>query len=372
MRNNIIDLDCFTEDKKCWGTIELLVAVKSFNLHAIRKRYLSSQKRSKTGSVERREPALGGIVYLKIEQGEIVEEKILAKLTEPRGIDFKNGLLALSSENQIFIFDLNKNKIEAIEDNWLSYIHTVKFNTQSNKILVSSSGVDTIMEFDLQTKKKIWQWLAWEEGYNKGINPKTKTEHILTNSIQKAKQLAASKTNFILITDPQKENLPTALRAAFINSAEYYSDNEILITLFHEGVVKMINRKTKKLETIITGLKKPHGGMKFRNKFLVTDTANGKILIKDGVDEYGFNFNNLKGKDENMKHLEWLQTSHYNDDSIITVDSNRMNFTFFNHVSRKKTHVAFNKSWAVQDFVILPASQIESLQVIENFFNNRD
>ena len=176
MRNKIIDLNCFTEDKKCWGTIELLVAVKSFNLHEIRKRYISSQKRSKTGSVERREPALGGIVYLKIENSEIIEEKILAKLTEPRGIDFKNGLLALSSENQVFIFDLNKNEIKVIEDNWLSFIHTVKFNTQSNKILVSSSGVDTIMEFDLQTKKKIWEWLAWKEGYNKGINPKTKTK----------------------------------------------------------------------------------------------------------------------------------------------------------------------------------------------------
>ena len=84
MRNKIIDLNCFTEDKKCWDTIELLVAVKSFNLQEIRKRYLSSQKRSRTGSVERREPALGGIVYLKIENSEIIEEKILAKLTEPR------------------------------------------------------------------------------------------------------------------------------------------------------------------------------------------------------------------------------------------------------------------------------------------------
>ena len=371
MRNEIIDLECFTEDKDCWGKFELLVAVKSFNLLEIRKRYLSSQKRSKTGSVERREPALGGIVYLKIEHGKIVEEKIIAKLTEPRGIDFKNGLLALSSENQIFIFDLKKNEISVIEDNWLSYIHTVKFNTQNNKILVSSSGVDTIMEFDLQTKKKIWEWLAWEEGYNKGINPKTKTEHILTNSIMKARQLATSKTNFILITNPQKENLPTALRAAFINSAEYYSDNEILITLFHDGAVKKINRKTKKLETIITGLNKPHGGMKFKNKLLVTDTANGKIIVKDGIDEHHFNFRNLQGKDDNMKHLEWLQTSHFNDDNIITVDSNRMNFTFFNYRLRKKTQVAFNKSWAVQDFVILPADHIESLQVIENFFKNR-
>lgn len=371
MNKEIIDLSKFQVAPNHWDTIKLLVAIKSFNLQAIRKRYLASQKRSKTGSVERRNPSLGGIAYLEIKKGNIIRKEMLARLKEPRGIDYKKKLLAISSENKIYVFNIGREKVNTIKHNWFSYIHTVKFNQNCHKLLIASSGVDTIMEFDLEKKKLDWQWLAWEEGFNTGINPQTGKKHVLTRSPQKAKLLEKENINNILITNPQKKNLPTALRAAFINSAEYFDDNKILLTLFHEGKLIQIEKKSKKMTTIISGLNKPHGGMRFSNYYLITDTATGHVIVKNQNKQLNYNFRNLSGKCDIVGDFEWLQTSHSYNDSVITIDSNRNNFTIYNPKIKKINQVFYNKNWAVQDFVILDNINSDELGLVKRFFNKK-
>lgn len=348
-----IDLNDFHSAPEKFGNIELLLTVKSFNLQEIRKRYLESRKRSRSGSVKRRKPAQGGLVYVKIESGQITKTKILAKYKEARGIDLKDNLLAISSENEIYIFDIEKKQKTIIQNPWLSYIHTVKFNENATRILVASSGVDTILEFDLKSGQKTWEWNAWEAGINKGVNPETGEEHFLTRSQEIAEKYEQQQKNYILIKNPDEDKLPTALRAAFINSAEYDFDGNILLTFFHDGVVRRLNKKSQNLDTILQGFNKPHGGLALESGYLVTDTAGGRLVHQHNNTQTGYYFHNLKGKDARLKELEWLQTSHVHRNSIITIDSNRTSFVIFKPESNSKMIVPYNPDWAVQDFIIV-------------------
>ncbi len=66
-----LDLSTYQQDDSFYGEVELVCTIKSFDLQAIRKRYLESRKKKsgKIGSVERREIAEGGVVRLKIKEG---------------------------------------------------------------------------------------------------------------------------------------------------------------------------------------------------------------------------------------------------------------------------------------------------------------
>ncbi|SVD47810.1 uncharacterized protein METZ01_LOCUS400664, partial [marine metagenome] len=179
----------------------------------------------RTGSIERRKVGDGGLVELTIENGKIKNSTILGKFKEPRGIALTGGVFAFSSENRVYV--LNNGTIDILDYEWFSYIHTLDFSPfDCTRLLVSSSGFDALFEFDLVTKKKSFEWFAWENGFDKGVDPETGKDIYLTRDPIVAKEYLKDNIPFIQIKDPLNEVLPTAKRAAFINSVVYDNSNE--------------------------------------------------------------------------------------------------------------------------------------------------
>ena len=303
----------FEEDQRHFDNTDLLVTVKSFDLLAIRKRYLESRKRNKAGSVERRAPAQGGVVAISIADGKIVKQKILAHITEARGIDVCGEKCVLSSEDKIFLFKDNEAVPVTIEHPWFSYIHTVKFNDDESRLLISSSGLDILFEYDLKSMSILWEWLAWEHGISKGENPEGGGSFVLTRDQEAADRMRAKGEKVKIITKPKEQQLPTALRAAFINSAEYGNKGEVLATQFHAGRVIRIDKSNGTFIPLIDGLTRPHGGMLFKDGYLATDTAGGGVVINSEKELSKFDFSTLPGKPDSARDIEWLQTSHFTD-----------------------------------------------------------
>ena len=367
-----IDLTNFEEDPSYFENVELLASIKSFNLQEIRRRYNKSKDKSRTGSVERREPAVGGIAHLKIENGNLIESELIGKIIEARGIDFTNVHLTFSSDNKIISFSAGSLQPDIIQNDWFSYIHTVKWNNENNRLLVTSSGADILMELERDSWDVRWEWQAWENGINRGFNPDTGEEHILTRSPEKYVELKNNHDiQVILIENPSEKSLPTALRAAFINCANYdRTDNQIIATLFHSGEVIKIDKKSTDYTPIIKDLTKPHGGSTFKDGYMTTDTAAGKVKYLEHNQLLSYDFSNLPGKHPDVKNLEWLQTSHSIDHTIITIDSNRSNMTFFDVKEQKRMHVDFDPNWAMQDFVFVPEKAKSLIQLSKNYFKN--
>jgi hypothetical protein len=354
---SVIDLNLkdFKRDSEFYGEISLILTVKSFNLQEIRKRYIRSRtnKSGKTGSVERRQPALGGVVEVTLRKGRVTSEDVLCKVKEPRGIHYKKGKLALATENIIHIIEQDGQHTH-FTDPWFSYIHTVQFHPQNeDQLLLSSSGFDLIREYDFRSKKMTYEWLAWEHGFNIANDPETNQKVTLTRDPAEAAELEAKGRNVYLVKDPSKDHLPTAKRAAFINSVTYHPQdpNLFLATFFHEGKIYQINSDTDEATEVLSGLKNPHGGHITENNLIATSTAQGEVVVKNETNEVRYRFNDLPGKPEALGELEWIQNTLSNEGLFIAIDSNRTAFVIIDPAGKRFDMVPFDENWAVQDLI---------------------
>ena len=343
-------LSTFKKDSDFYRPKAFLVTVKSFEMQKIRERYLESRKNKsgRIGSVERREVAEGGLVYVEIEKGVISHYEILSFLPEPRGIDVAKDMIAISTENVVHV--IRKRGVERIDNPWFSYIHTLQFNHchAADRLLISSSGYDCIFEYDLATFEQTWEWFAWEHGFQTGYSAKTGKDIWLTRNVTEASHLRQEGKDYLFISDPEKQILPTAQRAAFINSVEYdcKQTGKLLGTFFHEGAVYHIDMKTGHCKRILEGMKSPHGGRNYRDLYMATSTASGELLFSDGKK---ISFVNMPGKPAELADLEWLQNSAPFDDCIITIDANRNSFVLIDPDSEQYDMIPFDPNWAIQD-----------------------
>lgn len=358
----IHNLSTFRRSSRFYAPKAFLITVKSFELQKIRERYLKSKAANtgRVGSVNRRETARGGLVYLEIDQGLITFHEILSFLNEPRGIDVTPDKIAVSTENVVHV--ISGNKVERLDNPWFSYIHTVQFNHRHDpdRLLVSSSGFDCIFEYDLGTYEKTWEWFGWEHGFQKGFNPQTGKEVLLTRNAVEASEWRKDRKDYRFISDPEKQLLPTAQRAAFINSVVYDTKEagKLLATFFHEGAVYRIDMKTGVCERIIKGMKSPHGGRNYLDGYMATSTAGGQIIFswKDRID-----FNKLPGKPAGLKRLEWLQNTAVFDDCLITIDANRNSFVVIDPGKGLYDMISFDPQWAIQDMAEVRGARSKAL-----------
>lgn len=365
-----IDISQFQRDNSFYGQIDLLLTVKSFDLQAIRKRYLESKKNKRSGSTQRRKPALGGVVSLSLNKGKLLNDVVLSHLKEPRGIDFLNNKLAVSSEEKVFVLT---DEIQTLENDYFSYIHTVSFcPLDDNRLMVSSSGFDCIFEYDLKESNLIWEWFAWENGFDRGKDPITHSDVLLTRHKDQAKKWQQEGKTFLLIDNPKTQSLPTAQRSAFINSVAYHMNKEhlILATFFHAGKMMQINKKDNSVVTVIESMQHPHGGKQSDTISLSTSTNSGEIvLIKDSI-EYRYYTNELEGKPSELGDMEWLQNSIFVDDFIITIDSNRTSFLIFSPDKGLYDLIPYNMNWAIQDMVCGTLTQEQKVLLQETSLSN--
>jgi hypothetical protein len=345
----------FERDNNFYGHLNLLLTIKSFDLQAIRARYLAAKKNTsgRGGSVSRRAVSLGGIAQVSLQKGQLTIQNLVKDLKEPRGVAFADGKLALSLENKVLIYA--EGKWHSLENDWFSYIHTVAFHPQdAEKILVTSSGYDCLFEYHWPSQKLTWQWFAWDHGLNQARHPAKDKNLWLTRHPQEAAAWAAKGQDFLLINQPAKDTLPTAKRAAFINTAHYAPNGKIWATLFHEGSVREIDQATGKHRIVLEGLKTPHGGQLVGQKSLVSSTGAGGVWYGTKADMASYNFTDFAGKAPEMEGAEWIQnTVPIQDDLLVSIDANRNALVVFSPQKKRYDLLPFNGNWAVQDLVPL-------------------
>jgi hypothetical protein len=373
MKIKQVDLSTFTRNSQFYGRLNLAATIKSFDLQAIRARYLESKKskNGRQGSVQRRPVSLGGVAELSLEGGRIVNSTVLENLKEPRGLAAQTNRLAVSLENRVLVLD--ETGAYSFTNPWFSYIHTVAFHpTKPQTILITSSGFDSIFEFNYRNIQCHWEWFAWEHGLNEAHHPETGNKIILTRKVEEAKNLAKAGQSYLLVADPGKDHLPTAQRAAFINTAQYGASNEIIATLFHEGTVRQINQETGRSKVLLRGLKNPHGGQITPMGLLCTNTGGGQVWLNADEEITQYNFKGLGAKAIAMGEAEWLQNTLQHKNIFVTIDSNRNALVIFDPIKQLLDLVPFNENWALQDLAVITKTQLGFTQKLAALNNPTD
>lgn len=234
-----------------------------------------------------------------------------------------------------FIRKIRKGQIVAALNNHLfNDIHHLDESINGN-LLVVSTGVDGILELDFtESEKNLWDWLAPEHGYNK-------TPSGLTRMIDRT-------INY------QKVSTVTPLHTTHINSCLEYKPGKILATLFHQGTLIEIDKRSGESKVILRGLKCPHFIRTTREGYLVSDTLNNRVFILD---------RSLRRKKIFEGDYNWLQdTIELSDGSFLLGDSNNTRIVHLDSLGRKIDIFQMPQN-SRKIFSFLKVSRMEALQI---------
>ena len=125
--------------------------------------------------------------------------------------------------------------------------------------LVASTGIDLLVEFN-RDGEILWSWWATDHGFE------------LTPTGQKREIDKAADHRVI--------QYGTLSQTTHVNSAAELHDGRFLASLFHQGMVIMIDRTTGEWQPVLEGLDHPHSVRVLDEQhFTVADTVHGRALL---------------------------------------------------------------------------------------------
>ncbi|MBS3954090.1 MAG: RHS repeat protein [Methylomicrobium sp.] len=129
-------------------------------------------------------------------------------------------------------------------------------------LLVTASGVDAILEFDL-SGELIWSWWATEHGYDQAYGGGTR---VVDKNI-----------------DHRLKNYPGRLQTTHLNSAiiDPYDNSKILTILFYQKTLIRIDRDSLEHEIVVSGLNGAHHIRPHSKGYMLSNSRNGEALIYD-------------------------------------------------------------------------------------------
>lgn len=151
--------------------------------------------------------------------------------------------------------------------------------------LVASSGVDVIAEFN-ERGQLLWDWWAVEHGFE--LTP-TGEPRVLEKS-----------------ADHRAMRYGTLEQTTHVNSVAELPDGRILATLFHQGMVILIERANGTWRPVLEGLAHPHAvRILDAQHFTVADTGHGQALLVSLEHERGHVLQKIQVE------TDWLQDCQY-------------------------------------------------------------
>jgi hypothetical protein len=280
----------------------------------------------------------------------LAEAKWAFSVVEPYGVHACQNKMALATAQSVQLINMNTGKARLCQTPWLNQGHTVEFSPDGKKLLVGSSGFDAVFEFDTDSGEVVWQWFAWDHGFDK-----SKLGHYVVRSETRYKALTALGHEVILVDDPGKYEfgIPTRKKPAHLNSACYDTDGKILVTLFHQGAGYVINRNTGEAKEVISGLTNPHKlSKRKRGGYFISDTKGGKLILLDEKyrRHYEVALAGMPGVARAPQLSEFLQnTTELREELFACVDIHRSSLWLIDVKRRRYRGIKFPAEWSVHD-----------------------
>ena len=274
---------------------------------------------------------------------------------EPYAVDVRGDIMALTGGNYVRLIDINTGETTPCLHPWLSQAHTAQFSPSGEKLLVASAGFDAIFEFETQSGKSVWEWFAWEHGFER-----SQLGHHVVRSAERTQALKALGQDCLFVDDPGnfEFGIPTRMSPAHLNSACYDFDGNILVTLFHQGSGVIIDKLTGKARTVITGMVNPHKLSRRKSGgYFVSDTRNGKLILMDEKRRRtkDIALTNMPGIERPDLLSEFLQnTTELRNNLFALIDIHRSSIWLIDVKRRRYRGIKFPVEWSVHDIASLP------------------
>jgi hypothetical protein len=284
----------------------------------------------------------------------MAESRWAFSVVEPYGVDAWGSKMALATANYVQLLDLQTGEGRFCHNPWLNQGHTVEFSPDGKKLLVGAAGFDAVFEFDTASGEVVWEWFAWDHGFDR-----SKMGHYVVRSAARCRTLAAMGHEVLLVDDPAKYEfgIPTRQKPAHLNSACYDSDGRILVTLFHQGAGYVVDRNTGEAQEVISGLVVPHKLSRRKNGgYFISDTRRGKLIFLDEKyrPRYEIALAGTPGVARSPQLSEFLQnTTELREDLFACVDIHRSSLWLIDVKRRRYRDIKLPVEWSVHDVASL-------------------
>jgi len=234
------------------------------------------------GSYEKPKEDLGGLLCL-------IEDMGCSQQTI--GLHMAAGMVA--SEKGVFVTSFGSvHEVDAglsnLHENVVSSplfnaLHSISRTRQG--YLVASTGLDLLLEFN-RSGEALWSWWATDHGFE--LTPSGRPRIVDKKA------------------DHRTIKYGTLSQTTHVNAAAELPDGRILASLFHQGMVIVIDRETGAWQPVLEGLDHPHAVRVLDEEhFTVADTVHGKALLAR-VNKAGG-----RVEEEIDAGTNWLQDCHY-------------------------------------------------------------
>ena len=286
---------------------------------------------------------------------------------EPYGVDAKRNKMALATAQSVQVIKMDTAEAMVCRNPWLNQGHTVEFSPDGTRLLVGSSGFDAVFEFDTENGHVIWQWFAWDHGFDR-----SKLGHYVVRSSERCQNLRGAGCDVLLVDDPANYEfgIPTRQKPAHLNSACYDTEGRILVTLFHQGAAYVVDRRTGEATEVISGLLNPHKLTRRKHGgYFISDTKRGKLILldKEYHPEYEVTLVGAPGIVRPPELSEFLQNAtELRPDLFACVDIHRSSLWLIDVRRHRYRGIKFPVEWSVHDIASVGRQLDERIGMIAN------
>ncbi|MEO1019527.1 MAG: hypothetical protein AAFY56_17815 [Pseudomonadota bacterium] len=353
MSKNSFDVSLFGQSHTNLNGEKLILVVKSLNQLERRKRLIEGREAGRFGRIAPRPVDVGLLVSGFLEDGKFVTVST-REYREPRHIvALSNGGYLLSEISAIRQLNRNFEEVGVIENDRFGFLHTIDVHPSGTKILVVSSGYDSVIELDLDSKIETYIWNAWEHGFNPDADGNWLTFNPTTHERYRSE---GKKTKLIDPADFGEQGLFTYFRTAHPNVARYVNEQgDFIVSIGHSGDVHIVTRSTGESRLAASWFTPmPHGFLRHNTHWDVTNTTSGGWWRVDANFEpiLGLSVAKLPGKPDECGDAEWVQQVVSKNDDLLFIDANR-GLLAINQSNHSLTHYTVPEHWCIQDAIFV-------------------
>ncbi len=262
----------------------------------------------------------GAMAAFDFATGKLIFSRVL---DSPAGFTFTGRQVLVNSMHgsRILILDSRLELVDVLATPLMNDLHSITLSPGG--FLVTSCGTDSVLEVTAEGEP-LWSWLACENGF-------------LLTPRGKAARIGRGR-------DYRSTPIDTRDQSTHCNSALASSRDGrqvILVTLFHQGQLIAIDRRTGKYLTLVSGMQSPHSIRRRANGWVLSEArANAAVLLDEDfwiadVIEYDFN---------------WVQDTLPldNGNQFIIADANNNRFVIWDAVHREPAReIGYSPDWDV-------------------------
>jgi len=222
-------------------------------------------------------------------------ERILGyrECPKPFGFTLDGNTIYVNTWGNDDIIVIHGNDIVArIQHPWFNHLHTIEKTKRG--LLVTSSGLDLIAEID-DGGRLLWECFMFEHGYNRA--PYLVGQH------------------FVRSRNYNRIYIPSNIKA-HVNSAILVDEDTVLATLFDPGEVVRIDRRTRSVDVVVSGLRRPHSiRRRAKGGYLVSNTEGEAVILLD---------HELRREGEVRVGVPWIQDANLVESRLMVVANRRV------------------------------------------------